>query len=164
MQVGFIGLGTMGAHMARNPQKAGTKLVVDDGGRAAAEPHRAGGAVWAETPHSVAEQCEVVFTSLPGPPEVEAVALGSDGLLSGMQKGSAYFDLSTNSPTVVRRICAAFAERGVHMLDAPVSGGPKGAESGKLALWVGGERPAFGRHKVLLDDVGGRGGYLRPIR
>src|SRR5258708_7920761 len=163
MQVGFIGLGTMGAHMTRNLQKAGTKLVVHDARRAAAEPHLAGGAVWAETPHNVAEQCEVVFTSLPGPPEVEAVALGSDGLLSGMQKGSAYFDLSTNSPTVVRRICAAFAERGVHMLDAPVSGGPKGAESGKLALWVGGERAIFDWDKVLLDAMGDRARYVGPI-
>jgi 3-hydroxyisobutyrate dehydrogenase-like beta-hydroxyacid dehydrogenase len=163
MQVGFIGLGTMGAHMARNLQKAGTRLVVHDARRAAAEPHLAGGAVWAETPRKIAEQCEVVLTSLPGPQEVEAVALGSDGLLAGMRKGAAYFDLSTNSPTVVRRICAAFAERGVHMLDAPVSGGPKGAESGKLALWVGGERAIFDRHKALLDAMGDRARYVGPI-
>jgi 3-hydroxyisobutyrate dehydrogenase-like beta-hydroxyacid dehydrogenase len=163
MQVGFIGLGTMGAHMARNLQKTGTRLVVHDARRAAAEPYLAGGAVWAETPRNMAEQCEVVFTSLPGPPEVEAVALGSDGLLSGMRKGAVYFDLSTNSPTVVRRICAAFAERGVHMLDAPVSGGPKGAESGKLALWVGGERAIFDRHKALLDAMGDRARYVGPI-
>ncbi len=163
MQVGFIGLGTMGAHMARNLQKAGTKLLVHDARRAAAERHLAGGAIWAETPRNMAEQCEVVFTSLPGPPEVEAVALGSDGLLSGMRKGAAYFDLSTNSPTVVRRICAAFAERGVHLLDAPVSGGPKGAESGKLALWVGGERAIFDRHKALLDAMGDRARYVGPI-
>jgi len=163
MQVGFIGLGTMGAHMARNLQKAGTRLVVHDARRAAAEPHLAAGAVWAETPRNMAEQCEVVLTSLPGPPEVEAVALGSDGLLAGMRKGTAYFDLSTNSPTVVRRICAAFAERGVHMLDAPVSGGPKGAESGKLALWVGGERAIFDRHKALLDAMGDRARYVGPI-
>jgi len=163
MQVGFIGLGTMGAHMARNLQKTGTRLVVHDARRAAAEPHLAGGAVWAETPRNMAEQCEVVFTSLPGPPEVEAVALGSNGLLSGARKGAAYFDLSTNSPTVVRRICAAFAERGVHMLDAPVSGGPKGAESGKLALWVGGERAIFDRHKALLDAMGDRARYVGPI-
>ena len=163
MQVGFIGLGTMGAHMARNLQKAGTRLVVHDARRGAAEPYLADGAVWAETPRNMAEQCEVVFTSLPGPPEVEVVALGRDGLLSGMRKGTAYFDLSTNSPTVVRRICAAFAERGVHMLDAPVSGGPKGAESGRLALWVGGERAFFDRHKALLDAMGDRARYVGPI-
>jgi 3-hydroxyisobutyrate dehydrogenase len=163
MQVGFIGLGTMGAHMARNLQKAGTKLVVHDARRAAAEPHLAAGAVWADTPRQVAEAAEVVFTSLPGPPEVEAVALGADGLLPAMRKGTAFFDLSTNSPTVVRRIHAAFAERGLHMLDAPVSGGPKGAETGKLALWVGGERAIFDRHKPLLDAMGDRARYVGPI-
>jgi 3-hydroxyisobutyrate dehydrogenase len=163
MQVGFIGLGTMGAHMARNLQKAGTKLVVHDARRAAAEPHLGAGALWAETPRKVAEAAEVVFTSLPGPPEVEAVALGADGLAAGLRKGSAYFDLSTNSPTVVRRIHAAFAERGLHMLDAPVSGGPKGAETGKLALWVGGDHAIFERYKSLLDALGDRARYVGPI-
>ena len=163
MQVGFIGLGTMGAHMARNLQKAGTQLVVHDARRGAAEPHLAAGAVWADTPRQVAEAVDVVFTSLPGPPEVEAVALGADGLLPAMRKGTAFFDLSTNSPTVVRRIHAAFAARGLHMLDAPVSGGPKGAETGKLALWVGGERPIFDRHKPLLDAMGDRPRYVGPI-
>lgn len=163
MQVGFIGLGTMGAHMARNLQKAGTKLVVHDARRAAAEPHLAAGAIWADSPRKVAEAAEVVFTSLPGPPEVDAVALGADGLAAGLRKGSAYFDLSTNSPTLVRRIHAAFAERGLHMLDAPVSGGPKGAETGKLALWVGGERAIFDRHKSLLDAMGDRARYVGPI-
>jgi len=163
MQVGFIGLGTMGAHMARNLQKAGTQLVVHDARRGAAEPHLAAGAVWADTPRQVAEAADVVFTSLPGPPEVEAVALGADGLLPAMRKGTAFFDLSTNSPTVVRRIHAAFAARGLHMLDAPVSGGPKGAETGKLALWVGGERPIFDRHKPLLDAMGDRARYVGPI-
>jgi 3-hydroxyisobutyrate dehydrogenase-like beta-hydroxyacid dehydrogenase len=163
MQVGFIGLGTMGAHMARNLQKAGTKLIVHDARRSAAEPHLAAGATWADSPRKVAEAVEVVFTSLPGPPEVEAVALGADGLAAGLRQGSACFDLSTNSPTMVRRIHAAFAERGLHMLDAPVSGGPKGAESGKLALWVGGEREIFDRHKSLLDAMGDRARYVGPI-
>ena len=163
MQVGFIGLGTMGAHMARNLQKSGAKLVVHDARRVAAEPHLAAGATWVDSPRQVGEAAEVVFTSLPGPPEVEAVALGADGLAAGLRKGSAYFDLSTNSPTVVRRIHAAFAERGLHMLDAPVSGGPKGAESGKLALWVGGERAIFDRHKSLLDAMGDRARYVGPI-
>jgi 3-hydroxyisobutyrate dehydrogenase-like beta-hydroxyacid dehydrogenase len=163
MQVGFIGLGTMGAHMARNLQKAGTKLIVHDMRRAAAEPHLAAGATWADAPRKVAEAAEVVFTSLPGPAEVEAVALGADGLLAALRKGAAFFDLSTNSPTVVRRIHAAFAQRGLHMLDAPVSGGPKGAETGKLALWVGGEREIFDRHKALLDAIGDRARYVGPI-
>ena len=163
MQVGFIGLGIMGASMAANLQKAGHRLVVHDLRRASAEPHLAAGAVWAETPRAVAEAAEVVFTSLPGPPEVEAVALGADGLLAGMRPGGAYFDLSTNSPSTVRRIHAAFAERGAHMLDAPVSGGPRGAATGRLALWVGGEEAVFERHKALLDAMGDQARYVGPI-
>jgi 3-hydroxyisobutyrate dehydrogenase len=163
MKLGFIGLGTMGASMAANLQKAGHRLMVHDVRRATAEPHLAAGAVWAQTPRQVAEAAEVVFTSLPGPPEVETVALGPDGLLSGMPAGAAYFDLSTNSPALVRRIHAAFAERGAHMLDAPVSGGPRGARTGKLALWVGGERTVFDRHKPLLDAIGDQARYVGPI-
>jgi 3-hydroxyisobutyrate dehydrogenase len=163
MEVGFIGLGTMGAGMAANLRKGGHTLVVHDVRLASAEPFLAEGARWAETARKVAEAAEVVFTSLPGPPEVEAVALGADGLLAGMRKGAAFFDLSTNSPTVVRRIHAAFGERGVHMLDAPVSGGPRGARSGKLAIWVGGERQVFDRHKPILDAMADQARYIGPI-
>src|SRR5271169_5404775 len=154
MKIGFIGLGMMGSGMAANLQKAGHELVVHDLRRAAAEPYLAVGAVWADTPRAVAEAAEIVFTSLPGPPEVEAVALGENGILNGMSRGKAYFDLSTNSPTVVRKINAAFAERDVYMLDSPVSGGPRGARTGKLALWVGGDEQIFNRHKSVLDTIG----------
>jgi len=163
MQLGFIGLGTMGAGMAANLQKAGHRLVVHDARRAAAAPHLAAGAVWADTPRQVAAAADVVFTSLPGPPEVEAVALGPEGLLGAMRAGGAYFDLSTNSPSLVRRIHAAFAERGAHMLDAPVSGGPRGARTGELALWVGGERAIFDKHKPLLDAMGDQARHVGPI-
>jgi 3-hydroxyisobutyrate dehydrogenase len=163
MKIGFIGLGMMGSGMAANLQKAGHELVVHDLRRAAAEPYLAAGAVWADTPRAVAEASEVVFTSLPGPPEVEAVALGDNGLLSGMSRGKAYFDLSTNSPTMVRKINAAFAERDVYMLDSPVSGGPRGARSGKLALWVGGDEQIFNRHKPVLDAMGDKARYVGPI-
>jgi len=163
MQLGFIGLGTMGASMAASLQRAGHKLVVHDMRRAAAAPHLAAGAEWAETPRQVAAAAEVVFTSLPGPPEVEAVALGPDGLLAAMRSGGAYFDLSTNSPSLVRRLHATFAARGVHLLDAPVSGGPRGAKSGRLAIWVGGEAAIFERHKPLLDAIGDQARYVGPI-
>ncbi len=89
MRVGFIGLGTMGASMASNLQKAGHELCVTDLRREAAAPHVAAGAAWKDTPRQVAEGVEVVFTSLPGPPEVEAVAIGADGLIHGMPKGTA---------------------------------------------------------------------------
>ena len=154
MKVGFIGLGIMGASMASNVQKGGHELIVHDLRAEAAKPHLAAGAVWASTPRQVAEACEVVLTSLPGPPEMEAVALGEHGLLAGLTAGKAYFDLSTNSPTVVRRVHATFAARGVPMLDAPVSGGPRGARTRKLAIWVGGDETVFRQFKPVLDAMG----------
>jgi 3-hydroxyisobutyrate dehydrogenase-like beta-hydroxyacid dehydrogenase len=163
VQVGFIGLGMMGASMASNLQRAGYALVVNDIRADAATAHLAAGARWAETPRTVAEGSDVVFTSLPGPPEVEAVALGRDGLLEGMGADSAYFDLSTNSPTLLRRIYATFGERGVHVLDAPVSGGPSGAQSGKLAVWVGGDEAVFARHRAVLEAIGDQVIYVGPI-
>jgi 3-hydroxyisobutyrate dehydrogenase len=163
MQIGFIGLGTMGASMAANLQKAGYQLVVHDVRRASADPHVGRGATWAGTPRAVAEAADVVLTSLPGPPEVEAVALGDNGLLAGMRKDAVWFDLTTNSPTLVRRLHAAFAARGVHLLDAPVSGGPAGARTGRMALWVGGDEAVFQRHKAVLDAMGDQARYAGPI-
>ena len=143
--------------MASNLQKAGRELVVNDLGRNIAEQHIAAGAEWAESPKALAARCEVVLTSLPGPPEVAAVALdGEEGLIAGMKPGSVLFDLSTNSPKLVREIHAAFAEKGIHVLDAPVSGGPTGAASGKLAVWVGGDAAVFEANRHVLDDFGDR--------
>ncbi|HKV53771.1 MAG TPA: NAD(P)-dependent oxidoreductase [Candidatus Binataceae bacterium] len=161
--VGFIGLGTMGAKMAASLQRAGYPLVVHDIRAEAASPHLAAGAKWADTPRQVAESTELVFTSLPAPPDVEAVALGPQGVLAGMKPDGAYFDLSTNSPALVRRLCSAFAERRAHMLDAPVSGGPQGAATGKLAIWVGGERDVFDRYQSVLDAIGDQARYVGPI-
>jgi 3-hydroxyisobutyrate dehydrogenase len=163
MKIGFIGLGTMGRHMASNLMKAGHALVVHDVRKEAAAPHLAAGAVWAGSAQGVAEASEVVFTSLPGPVEVEAVALGEPGLLGGLGAGKAYFDLSTNSPTLVRKIYDVFKARGLHMLDAPVSGGPRGAETGKLALWVGGDEAVFKQYKPVLDAIGDQAYYVGPI-
>lgn len=167
MKVGFIGLGTMGAFMAANLQKYLLKsnhgMVVHDINRAAAEGCIAGGATWADSPKALAEQCDVIFASLPGPPEVEAVALGADGLIHGMKKGAVFLDLSTNSPTLVRKIHDLMAEKGLHMLDAPVSGGPNGARSGKLAIWLGGDEKLFNEHKGLLDAIGDQARYVGPI-
>src|SRR5262245_43684309 len=98
----------MGGHMATNLQRAGHDLVVNDLREDAASPHLAAGATWADSARAVAEASDIVFTSLPGPPEVEAV---SSGLFDGLKPGSAYFDLSTNSPTLLRKLHAQFAER-----------------------------------------------------
>src|SRR5579864_8453902 len=117
--VGYIGLGTMGGRMATNIQKAGYKVVVHDLHRQAASHHLQAGAEWADTPRAVAEKCDVIFTSLPEPADVERVALGPDGLIEGVKKGAAYFDLSTNSQSMVKKINEAFAAKGALMLDAP---------------------------------------------
>jgi 3-hydroxyisobutyrate dehydrogenase len=163
VKIGFIGLGTMGAGMASNLQEAGHDLVVHDIRRHVAEPHLAAGAVWADSVGAVGQAADVVFTSLPTPPDVAAVALGDGGLLANMAPGGVYFDLSTNSPTLVRQLHAAFAERGLHVLDAPVSGGPAGARSGKLAIWVGGDQEVFNRHTRLLGAIGDQVMYVGPI-
>jgi 3-hydroxyisobutyrate dehydrogenase len=163
MKIGFIGLGTMGRCMASNLIKAGYELVVHDLRREAARPHCQAGAVWADTPQAVAEAAEVIFTSLPGPSEVEAVALGGQGLVAGLTAGKVYFDLTTNAPSLVRRIHKVFMERGSHMLDAPVSGGPQGAETRKLALWVGGDEGIFTRYKPVLQAIGDQPYHVGPI-
>src|SRR5206468_2609358 len=126
MRVGFIGLGTMGGSMGLNLIRGGHQLTVNDIRREMADRHLGAGAKWADTPRDVAQASDVVFTSLPGPKEMEAVALGESGLLSGMRRDTAYFDLTTNDPALVRRVHGVFAAKGIHVLDAPVSGGPKG--------------------------------------
>jgi 3-hydroxyisobutyrate dehydrogenase-like beta-hydroxyacid dehydrogenase len=161
--VGFVGVGTMGGRMAANLQKAGFRLIVHDKHRQAASHHLNAGAVWADSPRAVAAQADVIFSSLPEPPDVEEVALGPDGLIAGIRHGAAWFDLSTNSPGVVKKLNAAFAEKGAHMLDAPVSGGPAGAASRKLAIWVGGDKGAFDQHKHVLDAMGDKAAYIGPI-
>jgi 3-hydroxyisobutyrate dehydrogenase-like beta-hydroxyacid dehydrogenase len=161
--IGFIGLGTMGAHMAANLQERGYRLIVHDLRKETAAAHLANGARWASTPRALAAEADVVFTSLPEPADVEAVALGPQGLLEGLKRGSAFFDLSTNSPALVKRLHAAFAEKGAHMLDAPVSGGPVGARTRKLAIWVGGEQRVFEEHRQVLDAMGDQPRYIGPI-
>ena len=153
MNVGFIGLGTMGASIALNAIKGGHSLTVHDINKDAAAEHLKLGANWANTPRAVAEASEVVFTSLPGPPEVQAVVLGESGLIEGFKPGSAYFDLSTNSPTVIRDIHAALAEKGVQALDAPVSGGPDGARDGRMAIWIGGDEDTFNKYLPVLNSM-----------
>jgi 3-hydroxyisobutyrate dehydrogenase-like beta-hydroxyacid dehydrogenase len=133
---------------------------VHDIRRESASRHLRDGAIWADSPQAVAEQSEVIFTSLPGPPEFDAV---SAGLLAGIRKGVAYFDLTTNSPTVVRKAHEAFAAKGAALLDAPVSGGPRGAASGKLAIWCGGDEDVFDKWKPVLDMIGDAARYIGPI-
>lgn len=152
--VGFIGLGIMGSVMSRHLLTAGYELVVHDVRQEAGVDLMKDGAVWAATPRALAERCSVVLSCLPGVAEIEAVAIGPEGVLAGLKPGGALFEMSTNSPESVARLHAAFAERGAHMLDAPISGGPTGARRRQLAIWVGGDAVAFERFKPVLTTMG----------
>ena len=154
MRVAFIGLGAMGAPMASNLEAAGHEVRVHDLRRVEGFRH------WCASVGEAAEGCEVAFTSLPGPAEVEQVA---PRLERALPKGSAWFDLSTNSPQCIRRLHERLAKRAIAVLDAPVSGGPRGAKSGKLAVWVGGEREVYERHLPLLRAIGDQPLYVGPI-
>lgn len=157
MKIGFIGLGLMGRPMAANLLKAGHLLRVKDLRREAAVALLDAGAQWSDDP---ANDVDVIFTSLPGPAEVEAA---SNEILKATKPGTAWFDLSTNSPDVIRRLHGVCAARGVQLLDAPVSGGPKGAQSGRLALWVGGDRATYERCLPVLKAIGDEPFYVGPI-
>ncbi|MCB1396655.1 MAG: NAD(P)-dependent oxidoreductase [Rhodobacteraceae bacterium] len=148
--VGFIGLGKMGRGMALNLAKAGYPLVVFDAFASAMEPLIAAGAQAAGSPADVAAWADVIFTSLPGPVEFEAVVNGPDGLLSALSPGQAHFDLSTNDLGLIRRIETAYAAKGAALLDAPISGGPAGAASGDLVVWVGGDKAVYDRFEPVI--------------
>lgn len=155
MRIGFIGLGVMGAPMAASLVRAGHTLKVHD-----LRMVEVAGAVWVDLPAAAVKDAEIVFTSLPGPKEVEALA---PVLRGAMRAGAAWFDLTTNSPECVRRVHALMQARGIPLLDAPVSGGPAGAKSGRLAVWVGGEQPVYARHESVLRAIGDQPCYVGPI-
>jgi 3-hydroxyisobutyrate dehydrogenase len=163
MEIGFIGVGTMGREMAGNLIKAGHHLVVSDVRRAAAEPLIAAGAAWMDTAKGVAETGDVIFTSLPGPQEIEFVALGAAGILEGITPGKAYIDLSSNAPALARQIYQRFKSRGAEVMDVPVSGGPGAARTGKLALMVGGDEEVFKKYRPLLTVLGDKITYCGEI-
>jgi len=163
MRIGFIGLGNMGGPMASHILAAGHTLTVYDARREAAAPHLKGGARWADSTRAVAATSEIVFTSLPGPKEVESVALGEGGILQGAAPDTVYIDLSTSSPTLIRRIHEVYKEKKVQVLDAPVSGGPIGAQQATLAVMVGGDPAVYQRVKPVLDAIGNKVTYVGAI-
>ena len=156
MKVGFIGVGQMGLHMARNIAEAGYDLVVNDARRGAAETLLERGAEWADSPAEVAEACRMVISCLPSPQSVEEIALGASGLARNWRAGDVYIDMSTNSPSMVRSIAAKAAAQGVAVLDAPVSGGTKGAEAGTLTIMVGGDAAALDKARPVLEPMANR--------
>jgi len=154
MRVAFIGLGTMGSRMVANLQEHGHELIVNDVRREAAAPALEQGAVWADSPGAAARDAEIILSSLPGPREVGQVALGEDGIINGAATDAIYADVSTSSVSLARRIYAEYKARGLHALDAPVSGGPQGAQDGSLIVMVGGDEPIFQRALPALRAIG----------
>jgi len=153
-KVGYIGLGIMGASIARNLMKAGHSLVVHNRSRAIVDQLASEGATPAFSPREVAEQVEFVFTNLPDSPDVEQVVLGPDGIIEGAHDGLVFIDNSTIKPETARHIAEKLGEAGVLALDAPVSGGSEGAARGTLSIMVGGEADQVSRAMPVLEAMG----------
>jgi 2-hydroxy-3-oxopropionate reductase len=154
MNIGFIGLGIMGRPMALNLIKAGYSLSVFARRAQSMKPLTQAGADGCRSAKEVASRSEVTFVMVSDSPDVREVILGEDGCIAGAQAGSIIVDMSTISPQATREIAAKLAERGVEMLDAPVSGGETGAIEGTLSIMVGGKPEAFQRVKPLFESMG----------
>ncbi len=153
-RVGFIGLGIMGRPMARNLMKAGFELVVHNRSRGPQDELAAEGATPANSPREVAEQAKIVITMLPDSPDVEKVIFGENGLLGAMGEGHLLVDMSTIAPATAIKVHDALAERGAHALDAPVSGGDRGAIAGTLSIMIGGDAADVERVRPLFEAMG----------
>ena len=152
MKIGFIGLGIMGKPMAKNLLKAGYDLVVCSANRAAGELVECGAK--AAPNAEIGETCDLVLTMLPNSPQVKSVMLGEDGVAAHMKPGSVFIDMSSINPVASKEIAAALAERGIEMLDAPVSGGEPKAIDGTLSFMVGGKQEVFDKFKPVLEKMG----------
>jgi 3-hydroxyisobutyrate dehydrogenase/glyoxylate/succinic semialdehyde reductase len=156
MKIGFIGLGIMGSRMAANVQKHGYPLVVFNRTRAKAQPLLDKGACFAESPAKLAEQVDVLFTMLAHPDAVEQAALGGNGFLSNLKQNAIWVDCSSVNPSFSKKMAAEAVQRGVHFVDAPVTGSAPVAGDAKLTFWVGAEAPDLERIRSLLLCMGNR--------
>lgn len=152
--IGFIGTGVMGRSMAKNLLKAGYRLNVYNRTKASAQELVELGATWVETVAELAVQSQVVITMVGYPRDVEEVYLGQNGLMAHSQVGSFLVDMTTSSPLLAKKIAEAGKEKGIHILDAPVSGGDIGARDAKLVIMVGGEAEAFNEVKPIFEVMG----------
>ena len=152
MKIGFIGLGIMGKPMAKNLLKAGYEVVVAAVNKAAGELVEAGAA--AASNAEIGETCDLVLTMLPNSPQVKEVMLGEDGVAAHMKPGSVYIDMSSINPVASKEVAGALAEKGIGMLDAPVSGGEPKAIDGTLSFMVGGPQELFDEYKPVLEAMG----------
>lgn len=161
--IGFIGLGIMGRPMAKNLLKAGCPLIVHSRSRGPVDELVQAGAKAAGSAREVAAQSDVLITMLPNSPDVELVALGKDGILEGARSGLIFADMSTISPIVSQKVGKALATKGVRMLDAPVSGGERGAIEGTLSIMVGGDNAVFDAVLPILQAMGKTITLLGPL-
>jgi len=153
-KIGFIGLGIMGKPMAKNLIKAGFPLVVHNRSRSKVDELVKEGAAAANTPREVASSSDIIITMLPNSPDVELVALGANGILEGAKAGQLFIDMSTINPIVSQKIAKQFSAKGVAMVDAPVSGGEKGAIDATLSIMAGGEAKDFERALPVFNALG----------
>lgn len=162
-RIGFIGLGIMGRGMARNILKAGFPLRVWNRTASRMDELAAEGAGPASSPSDLAFHSDIIITCVSDTPDVEQVILGEGGIIHGARPGSLVIDMSTISPRATQRIAAHLAERHIHMLDAPVSGGSEGAERGTLSIMVGGDAAQFERASPVFQAMGKTITHLGPI-
>lgn len=155
MKIGFVGLGIMGKPMAKNLVKAGYQLLVNDYNKAAVEELSALGAEVCSSNKEIAEKSDVVITMLPNSPHVKEVALGEGGLIEGAHAGLTLIDMSSIAPLASREICEKLAEKGIEMLDAPVSGGEPKAIDGTISVMVGGKQELFDKYYNVLKAMAG---------
>ena len=153
MKIGFIGLGIMGKPMAKNLIKAGYEVWVNNRSRGAMDELAACGGHPA-TRREIGENCELVLTMLPNSPQVKEVMLGADGVAQYMKPGAAFIDMSSINPVASKEIAAALLEKGIEMLDAPVSGGEPKAIDGTLSFMVGGRQEIFEKYRPVLEAMG----------
>lgn len=155
MKIGFIGLGIMGKPMSKNLIKAGYELVVLDRNPSAVQELLGAGATTANTPKDVAAQADIVITMLPNSPQVKELALGENGIIEGAKPGTILVDMSSIAPLVSREIAAKLADKGIEMLDAPVSGGEPKAIEGTLSVMVGGKKEVFDTCYPVMKAMAG---------
>ena len=163
MKIGFIGLGIMGKPMARNLLKAGHELVVFDISAQSVQQLVEAGAVACESARAVAEACALIITMLPNSPHVKAAVMGEGGVLEGARTGTILVDMSSIDPQASQEICMACAQRGVRMIDAPVSGGEPKAIDGTLSIMVGGDKAVFDEVYPVLMQMGASAVYCGEI-
>jgi len=163
VKVAFIGLGTMGGPMALNIMKAGHDLIIYNRTAGKEELLTAQGAQRAASPTDAARKAEVIVTCLSDTPDVEDVVLGADGIIHGAQPGTIVVDMSTISPEATRRIAQAVGQKGIRMVDAPVSGGSEGAQRGTLAIMVGGNPEDVEKVLPVLQSMGTSVTHVGPI-